>query len=160
MTILSKLWKLGLAALLATLVPFAVVVLLPITAEFARAGLDGHKFAQYYILFLPCLWLCCLAVSSRLVRVRLKRPLWAWALSGAAAGYFSSVVSVILLDVFRHDRWHQIYVQSLRETGWALRFGYPLLSLSWLVGLTAMLMLFVLARITLFREGGSLSSGP
>jgi hypothetical protein len=121
----------------ATGVAFAVLVLTRVLREFTQAGLEGRKFIQYYSLFLPSLWIILMAVVLASRNKPGTHSLWFWALAGAFAGYVGGLLSITFIELFRPDGWAQLVLQLHRSSSWVTRFGYPLVSLNWLIGLVA-----------------------
>jgi len=126
----------GIAALSISLA-FVAIVLPRGLREFTEAGLEGRKFIQYYCFFLPSLWVIylLLVLASRNKR-RIDR-IWFWALAGLISSYASSVISINLIELLRVDGWPQLLRELHRSGYWVGLIAYPLVSLSWFVGVVS-----------------------
>jgi hypothetical protein len=135
------------ATALAVVFAFLGIVPTRILREFTHAGLEGGKFGEYYSLFVPSIWIF---LTTLILVCRNKaqvQRVWFWALAGALAGYVSGIISVTFIELFRPDGWKQLILQSQRSSSWAIRMGYPLIALNWLVGLVAGILGFGIVRL-------------
>ena len=109
--------------------------------------MEGGLFARYYTIFLPLLWLALVGCSYlRFSRLAASNVI-AWVVTGIVTGYVCGLLSFVAMELFTTAGMHVLAQQSRHLEDWMFRLVYPLVSLSWLIGLVSALTALLLNNI-------------